>query len=112
MFIGFGDPLPCGKLYATLRDMSESATIPEWSLPERLGKARQTAGLTPLEMASRLGVTDRTVRNWESGATRVTKAQVIAYAAVTKVPAAWIEGHYDAGMTDMATYRTRTQAVA
>lgn len=92
--------------------MSEAATIPEWSLPERLGKARQTAGLSPIEMASRLGVTDRTVRNWESGATRVTKAQVIAYATVTKVPVAWIEGHYDGQMSDMATYRTSTQAAA
>lgn len=67
--------------------------IPIFTLGERMTKAREAAGLRrPLDMAQRLGVTDKTVRNWEGGKTPVTRAVLIAYAAETGVPLWWLEG--------------------
>jgi len=41
---------------------------------------RQEAGLTQVELARRLGVTDHTIRNWEKSRTLPEHAQVIALA--------------------------------
>lgn len=66
--------------------------VPEFTLRERLTKAREHAGLDRQQMAERLSVTERTVRNWEHGSTKVTPAIVLAYAAVTSVPVWWLKG--------------------
>lgn len=55
--------------------------VPVWTLGDRLAKARKLVGLTPAGMAVRIGVTDKTIRNWESGATPIPRGQVIAYAS-------------------------------
>lgn len=66
--------------------------VPTFTLRERLAKAREHAGLTRDQMAERLSVTERTVRNWENGSTKVTTPIVLAYAAVTSVPVWWLDG--------------------
>jgi DNA-binding XRE family transcriptional regulator len=42
-----------------------------WADPARFHLARRTAGLTQVETAYYLGVTERTMRNWETGRTRI-----------------------------------------
>lgn len=66
--------------------------IPEWTLGERLTKARKSAGLDPTDMAERLGVSDRTIRNWEQGVHRPKLGTIRAYAQVTGVALWWLEG--------------------
>lgn len=63
---------------------------PVWTLGERLTKAREHAGISRDEMADRLGVTERTIRNYENDAVRITRATVLAYSAETRVPFGWI----------------------
>ena len=45
---------------------------------KNLQKMRQAANLTQQEMAGLLRVTDRTVRNWESGKTKIKYAYIDA----------------------------------
>jgi transcriptional regulator with XRE-family HTH domain len=72
--------------------MSDTETrqeSPVWTLGERLHKAREFAGITRTGMADRLGVSERTIRNYENEAVRVTRSIVLAYAAETMVPVDW-----------------------
>lgn len=66
--------------------------VPAWTLQERLTKAREHARLDRHQMAARLGVSERTIRNWELGRIDPTRATVLAYSAVTHVPMVWLTG--------------------
>lgn len=46
------------------------------TLPERLKRARLAAGVTAAEMALVLECTDRTIRNYESGATPIKPREI------------------------------------
>lgn len=48
-----------------------------------LKAARVSADLTQKEIAEKLGVTRKSVQNWEKGRTNIKKAHLIAYCAVT-----------------------------
>jgi transcriptional regulator with XRE-family HTH domain len=50
-----------------------------------LQQARESAGLTKKELADKLGVSDRTLYNWEKGRTPVTPMVVYAYAGACRV---------------------------
>lgn len=77
--------------FRTIPTMSD-VLIPAWSIGERMAKARQTVDLDPSQMAARLGVTDRTIRNWENGVHPPKRAALLAYEQVTGVPMWWLEG--------------------
>lgn len=62
---------------------------PQWTLGDRLAKARDEAGLTVQQMADRLGVNRNTITNYERGRSSVPKAVVISYALITDVPFEW-----------------------
>jgi transcriptional regulator with XRE-family HTH domain len=70
---------------------TSAAEVPTWTLGERLTKAREHAGVDIEEMAHRLGVSGRTIRNYENQAVRITRATIIAYATETRVPIDWLE---------------------
>lgn len=61
-----------------------------WTLGERLQKAREHAGISRDEMADRLGVSERTIRNYENEAVKVARAVVLAYSSETSVPLGWL----------------------
>ena len=64
---------------------------PQWTRGERLRKARTTAGVTVEAMARHLGCTERTIRNYELGATRPNKATMTVWATITDVPLWWLD---------------------
>lgn len=70
--------------------MTDDPRLPDWNQGERLRKARQTADLSLDDMADHLGCTPRTIRNYESGATRPNRATLMAWAALTDVPLWWL----------------------
>ena len=87
--------------------------IPAWTFGDRLRKARRDAGLSQTEMAYRLGTTDKSVANWESGASKprdlITTAQLIEEA--TGVSAEWLVfGTHNGGVREPAGYRTPSVA--
>jgi len=82
--------------------------VPTWTLQERLAKAREHAHLDRHQMAARLGVSERTIRNWEGGAVEPTPTIVLAYSAVTHVPLVWLTGELpDPGLNPAFTQQYR-----
>lgn len=69
--------------------MSETADLPTWTFTDHLTKAREHAGLDLADMAGVLGCSERTVRNYENGATRITRGNLIAWAMSCGVPLEW-----------------------
>ena len=71
--------------------ISEVAAVPEWTLGERLAKARRSAGLSTTVMAQRLGFkSKRTVERYEADQQAPMDAVVLAWASHTGVPIGWL----------------------
>lgn len=64
--------------------------VPQWTLGDRLRKAREYAGLTQQGLANRMGVARNTVSNSENGLVEVRAITVNAWAVATGVPVAWL----------------------
>lgn len=86
-----------------------TTTAPTWTLCERMAKARRFAGITQIEMAEQLGVNPATINRWEKGTSRVTRADVIAWAFLTGVELGWLEGG-DPPVTPAVTERYQRAA--
>lgn len=71
--------------------------IPEWTLADRLRKARLVSGLTQEEFADRIGAKPGAYSHWEAG--RNTPRNLVALAQrielLTDIPAAWTLGVMD-----------------
>lgn len=65
--------------------------MPEWTVGDRLRKARGVAGLTTSELADRIGVSKATVTNAESGRHRARRITLNAWAMATGVSVRWLE---------------------
>lgn len=74
----------------TLGAMSTATVVPEWTLPERIKKAREYAGLSREELAALLATHENTVANWERGDTHPTQRKVRAVAAACSVDGDWL----------------------
>ena len=73
--------------------MSTNATgvIPEWTMGDRLRKARSLTGQTTREFADTLGVSQATVTNAENDHRAVRRITLRAWAMATGVPVEWLE---------------------
>lgn len=65
-------------------------TVPEWTVGDRLRKARETTGLDRAEFAAQLGVSRNTVTNYEHN--RVAQRIVVlrSWAIRCEVPLVWL----------------------
>jgi DNA-binding XRE family transcriptional regulator len=72
--------------------MTSTATgvIPTWTVPDKIRKAREHAGLSQQELADRLSVTRTSVVNWERGHTRPLRLILRLLAAETGVDEQWL----------------------
>ena len=66
------------------------ATVPTWTLGDRLRKSLQHAGLTPEDMADHLGVSATSVRGWMADRHTPNRATVMMWATITSVPLDWL----------------------
>lgn len=58
--------------------------------PDRILQARLDLGLTQKQLAAKLGVTDHTVANWETGRVRgIRLLNLVALARLTGKPIEW-----------------------
>ena len=64
--------------------------IPEWTLGDRLRKAREETGLDQGQFADEIGISRNSVSNAETGATRPIKVTLKAWALRTGVPVEWL----------------------
>ena len=77
------------------------------TLAERLSWARETAPLTQDELAAHLGISTRTVQNYESGETRPPLNRLLLWANACDTDYDWLAGDaYEAGPDP----RTRAQS--
>ncbi len=86
--------------------MSEEAfDLPQWSLGDRLQKAREHAGLTRDELAERLGVKKNSLWNWEADASRPRDLLDLLnkWAKETNVPVQWLLGVSPTFQSEYAT---------
>lgn len=65
--------------------------IPQWTLGDRLRKARSLTGLTTREFASEIGVSQKTVTTAENDHGGTRRTTIAAYAVRTGVPMEWLE---------------------
>jgi transcriptional regulator with XRE-family HTH domain len=77
-------------------EQQQGPLIPKWTLGDRLRKARALTGLSAAEFAERIGVSERTVNNAETGAHGVCAITIKQWALVSGVSEAWLE-HGEAG---------------
>lgn len=66
------------------------AQVPTWTLGDRLRKARETAGLTQIELSGMLGIARNTVGNYELGESEPKAALLARWATACGVPAVWL----------------------
>lgn len=66
--------------------------VPEWTLGDRLRKARQAANVSTEAMAADIGRTVHTISNYERDATRAPLSVVKLYAMRCQVPLEWLLG--------------------
>lgn len=73
--------------------MSEQGyDIPEWTPADRLRKARLHKRLTQAELADRIGVSENTIGNYETGQTTNLRRIVLKqWALATGVPVEWLQ---------------------
>lgn len=65
--------------------------IPTFTIGDRLRKARETTGLDQATFAAEIGVSRQTVSNAETEHVRPLHITLLAWAARTGVPLAWLE---------------------
>lgn len=70
----------------------DTLTRLEWTLGDRLAKARIVAGLSREDMASALGVAPRTITNYEHDNTKPIAAVLEVWSNRTGAPLDWLLG--------------------
>lgn len=65
--------------------------IPEWSSGDRFRKARSLTGLTVQEFSERVGISPKSVNNYEGDKVTPRKVVTRAWALATGVPVEWLE---------------------
>ena len=101
-----------GATIGHMSTLAKGEQVPEWTVGDRLRKARELLGLDQGPFAARIGVSRGTVSNYERGSTERYKPNVMnAWAAHTGVPVEWLE-HGDAGPTPTPPEGPRNEKLA
>jgi len=67
-----------------------TALVPEWTLGDRLRKAREFAGLHATQLADEIGIGRNSVSNYENGHTKPRRPVLQAWAMRTGVDYEWL----------------------
>lgn len=70
----------------------ENAVVPEWTLGDRLKKAREHAGLSQTELGREIGISLATAMRYETGKVVPPRGMVIAWALCTGIDLEWLLG--------------------
>ena len=68
------------------------AMVPQWTLGDRMRKARETAGLKQAELAERIGIGRSSIVNYESGRADPSRPVLLSWALATGVAYEWLAG--------------------
>ncbi|MGB3604223.1 MAG: helix-turn-helix transcriptional regulator [Gordonia sp. (in: high G+C Gram-positive bacteria)] len=70
---------------------NQAGIVLEFELNDRMMKSRSHAGFTQASIARQLGISQRSVSNYESGERKPSRAIVIAWSFATGVNLHWLE---------------------
>lgn len=68
------------------------AVVPEWTLGDRMKKAREHAGLSQGELAARIGISMSSVSRYEVDKTAPGRPVLLSWALCTGVSLEWLLG--------------------
>jgi transcriptional regulator with XRE-family HTH domain len=73
-----------------MTEAPQAFAIPQWTVGDRMKKAREHAGLKQADMAERTGIGRSTMPTYETGKVIPPKKVLIAWAMATGVPFEWL----------------------
>lgn len=73
-------------------------TVPIWTTPDRLRKAREVAGLSQTELGEATGMSRRSVAGYEGGEREPRRHHLIAWALATGVDLDWLCPRQDSNL--------------
>lgn len=79
------------------------ATIPQWTLGDRIRRARTHKGLEQADVAKALGVSRSLVSMWERDLSDPRVGQIREIAALTRIPENWFWGSTSDGESTSLT---------
>lgn len=66
--------------------------VPQWTMADRLRKAREHSGLSQTELAEATGISRHSISNYERGAFEPRRPQLLVLALATGVDLEWLGG--------------------
>ena len=75
-----------------MTEATSPATVPQWTLGDRLRKAREFAGLQQTELAAEIGVGRSSIINYEKNHAQPPRSVLIAWALRCAVDYEWLSG--------------------
>lgn len=97
---------------STQHGMSAAGRIPEWTLGDRLRKARSLTGMNTRDFADKIGVSHGTVTNAEGDKRAVRQITLNAWSLATGVSLEWlVEGTGDPAPTPPPAAQVDTDAL-
>jgi transcriptional regulator with XRE-family HTH domain len=76
---------------STIIEAAPRFRAPSFTLNDRLGKAREEAGITQERMGELLGCSRRTIVRYEHGGVHVPRSVVLAYHVAAETDLQWLE---------------------
>ena len=74
----------------SVQTLASTGFIPQWTIGDRLRKAREMTGLTQVQFAERVGLSRATVNNSELNKSQPRKSVVLLWAMETGVDRDWL----------------------
>ena len=74
-----------------MANMTTAGVIPEFTLADRLRKAREFAGFEQTELAERMQVSRQTISSAENSHTRPSRGSLLLWAMATGTNLQWLE---------------------
>lgn len=72
--------------------LTVAGRVPQWTMGDRLRKARESAGMNQSQLEQVTGISRRTITAYEGGVRSPRRPQLIAWAMATGVPLWWLAG--------------------
>lgn len=66
--------------------------VPEWTLADRLRKARELAGYSQAELATATGISRQSINRYETGRSVPDRPKLLAWATACHVEYEWLTG--------------------
>jgi transcriptional regulator with XRE-family HTH domain len=96
--------------------ITETPTVPQWTEGDRLRKSREAAGLSQQQLADLIGISRRSIVNYEGGKHDPSRPVVLSWALATGVPLVWLsdghDPHDDGPPTEASPHARRSNRVS